>query len=81
MKQRTLSDPDYVAIIAALRRAREERGVTQRALAADLGQRQSFVAKYETCERRLDVIDLLRVCKVLGVPVRDVLPEAWRGGL
>lgn len=78
---RSMSDPDYVLLIAALRRAREARGVSQRELGHRLGVHQSFVAKYETCERRLDVIELLRVCAALAVELRQVVPDPWRTSL
>jgi transcriptional regulator with XRE-family HTH domain len=81
MQQRTMSDPDYVELIAALRRLREERGLAQAALAQLLGRPQSFVAKYETCERRLDVLDLLRICRALGARIQDVIPRQWRDEL
>lgn len=76
--QRTLSDPDYVELIATLRRLREAKHVSQRRLSEALGKPQSFVAKYETCERRLDVFEVLRVCLALGTTLRSVVPERWR---
>jgi transcriptional regulator with XRE-family HTH domain len=79
--RRSLSDPDYVELVAILRRARERSNISQRALSETLGKPQSFVAKYETCERRLDVLEVLRVCRALGTRLGDVLPEAWRGAV
>ena len=48
-----------------LRRAREEAGLRQQDLATLLGRPQSFVSKYETGERRLDLVELSRVCQAL----------------
>ena len=76
--QRSLSDPDYVALVATLRRARQAKRLSQLALSETLGKPQSFVAKYETCERRLDVLEVLRVCRALGIRLGDVLPGHWR---
>ena len=42
-------------------------------VAAGLGVPQSFVSKYESGERRLDVVELGHVAGVLGVTVREVL--------
>lgn len=41
--------------------------MTQAEVAHRLGKPQSYVAKYEGGERRLDVIELLDVLAVLGV--------------
>lgn len=44
------------------------------------GQLQSFVSKFEQCQRRLDVIEFEHVCHVLGLRVADALDEAsWNG--
>jgi transcriptional regulator with XRE-family HTH domain len=81
VKQRTLSDPDYLHLIAALRRRREELGLSQLEVATALGKAQSYVGKYETCERRLDIIEVLRVCRVLRIRLGEALPNALRGDL
>jgi len=48
--------------------ARREAGVTQMELSRILGKPQSFVSKYESGERRLDVVEFISICKALGVP-------------
>lgn len=45
---------------------RSAAGLTQVALAKLLRRPQSFVSKYETGERRLDVIELIEVSEALG---------------
>ena len=47
--------------------AREKRGLTQMAVSKKLGRPQSFVSKYESGQRRLDVIEFLEVAAVLGI--------------
>jgi transcriptional regulator with XRE-family HTH domain len=54
-----------------LRQVRLEAGLRQQDLAARLGVPQSLISRAETGERRLDVIELRRICQALGVP----LPE------
>jgi len=49
-----------------LRGARVEAGLTQTELASRLGPDQTFVSKYESGERRLDVIELREVCRAIG---------------
>jgi transcriptional regulator with XRE-family HTH domain len=51
--------------------ARDGAGLTQQNLADKLGKPQSFVAKYEGGERRLDVIEFLTIVRAIGVdPLR-----------
>ena len=51
--------------------ARKAAGLTQQEVANILGRPQSFVAKYEVGERRLDVIEFIAVVRALGTdPVR-----------
>jgi transcriptional regulator with XRE-family HTH domain len=51
--------------------ARDKAGLTQQKLAKRLGKHQSFVAKYEGGERRLDVIEFIVIVREIGAdPVR-----------
>lgn len=51
--------------------ARKRAGLTQQEVARKLKRPQSFVAKYEGGERRLDVVEFLAIAKVIGAdPVR-----------
>jgi len=47
--------------------ARKEAGLTQQELAKRLSKPQSFVAKVEKGERRLDIIEFLDLAVALGV--------------
>lgn len=51
---------------AAIKKARKEAGLTQASLAARLGRPQSFVSKYESGERRLDVLEFIEVARSVG---------------
>jgi transcriptional regulator with XRE-family HTH domain len=55
--------------------ARKEARLTQASLAGFLNKPQSFVAKYENGERRLDVIEFLQVVRVIGVDPCDILKK------
>lgn len=56
-------------LIALLRKIRVEAGLTQVQLAERLGQKQSFISKYESGERRLDLIQLRQICVAVGMPL------------
>jgi len=55
--------------------ARQEAGLTQDQLSKKLGRRQSFVAKYEGGERRLDVVELLSIMEILKADIRPILRD------
>jgi len=54
----TVHDERYTTLINALREIRRNQNVTQIDLAQRLGQAQSYVAKVEGLERRLDIVEL-----------------------
>ena len=64
--KKTIYTKKQEELCVALRKARERAGLTQTELAERLGKPQSFVAKYEGGERRLDVVELLQVAKAVG---------------
>ncbi len=71
---RAAHDPHYIEFIGRLRIARKRKNCTQAELAEQLNKPQSYVAKVETCERRIDAIESARWCLALGVSMEDVLP-------
>jgi transcriptional regulator with XRE-family HTH domain len=58
--------------------AREAAGLTQREAAERLRRPQSFVAKSETGERRVDAIELLQFAAAYGIDVDALLPRRER---
>jgi transcriptional regulator with XRE-family HTH domain len=50
--------------------------LTQAELSKALGRPQSYVSKYENGERRLDYVEVLEICQVLGVTM-DEFNEAY----
>lgn len=68
----------YHQVIGRLRSKREMGGVTQVQLAELLKVNQAFVSKVETCERRLDIIELHHICQVLGISSVDFIQEVDR---
>ncbi len=69
--QKTLRSADYARLIDLLVAARKAANVRQEALAKELDKPQSFVAKYENGERRLDIIEFTAIARALGAdPVK-----------
>lgn len=54
-------------LLKLLREIRQEADLRQEDVAEQLGRPQSFVSKYESGERRLDVLELRDVCEALGI--------------
>lgn len=54
-----------------LRQTRTKAELTQTQLAKKLEVQQSFVSKYESGERRLDVLELRRVCAALNLSLAE----------
>jgi DNA-binding transcriptional regulator YiaG len=52
-----------------LRKARTDAKLSQVELAKKLGRPQSFVSKYESGERRLDMVELREICQALKIPL------------
>lgn len=61
-----ISKDSYALLREILIDARLNAGVTQAELAVTLSVPQSFVSKYETGERRIDVVEFLCICRALG---------------
>ncbi|MDF7675038.1 helix-turn-helix transcriptional regulator [Acetobacteraceae bacterium ESL0709] len=57
----------YTKMLRLLILARKEKSLTQVELAQGLNKPQSFVSKYESGERRLDVVEFIDLCKALSV--------------
>jgi transcriptional regulator with XRE-family HTH domain len=64
--QKSRSTSAYRLLCDLLIKARKRAGLTQAELALRLKRPQSFVAKYENGERRLDVIELVIIAKAIG---------------
>jgi len=62
---------EYAAVTGLLQDLRKAAGLRQIDLAERLHVPQSFISKYESGERRLDIIEIHSVCKVLGISLPD----------
>lgn len=60
-------------LLMLLKEERQKRGIRQVELAERLGVPQSFVSKYESGERQLDILELRRICQVIGIDLDDFI--------
>ena len=65
--KKTLASQKHKPYLSLLREIRVAQGLRQRDVAERLGQPQSFVSKYESGERRLDLLELEQVCEACGL--------------
>lgn len=72
---RSLHSLPYRKLRSILAKARGDASLTQAQVAEKLKRPQSFVSKYESGERQLDVIEFLGVCKAIGISPAQVLEQ------
>lgn len=60
---------------ALLVQEREKAGLTQQEVARRIGVYKGYVSKYETGERRLDVIEFLEVAEAIGFDPNAMIKE------
>jgi transcriptional regulator with XRE-family HTH domain len=64
--QKSLKSSEYSRLIAMLVAVRHAANIRQQVLAKKLGRPQSFIAKYEGGERRIDLIEFIAIAEALG---------------
>ena len=65
-------------LCATLVEARKEAGISQQELARRLKRSQSFIAKIEVGERRIDVVEFIEIARALGREPVDPLAHALK---
>lgn len=69
---KTIRSPQHQALLDLLVATRGEAKLTQAVVAERLGRPQSFVAKVENGERRLDIIEFVALVEALGGEPQEV---------
>ncbi len=64
------------AIVAALRKAREAAGLSQRQLSERLQQPPNWIQRIESLERRVDVAEFITIAKAVGADAAELFREA-----
>ncbi len=73
--EKTLTSKAHAKLVRILIGKREAAGVTQTELAGRLGEYQSFVARLESGQRRIDVVELVEIGNALGVDPASIVEE------
>lgn len=70
------NNPDRHEVLAQLLRdLRIMANLTQTEVAASLDKPQSYVSKYESSERRLDLVELSDLCPILGLTLPELAAQ------
>jgi transcriptional regulator with XRE-family HTH domain len=72
---KTLGSKRHVALIAFLKDRRKATGLSQEELAVHMGEYQSFVARMESGQRRVDVVEFLSLAAILKFDAKAALAE------
>lgn len=64
---------EYQMVIKSLRDARIANHITQEELGRAIGRPQSFIAKVENGERRLDIVEFVHLCRLINIEPIDVI--------
>jgi transcriptional regulator with XRE-family HTH domain len=72
---KTLGTARHEALIRILVERREASGLTQMELAKKLGEYQSFVARLESGQRRVDVVEFLEIAEILQFDPHETLRQ------
>ena len=72
---KTLGSANHKALVDLIVSKREAAGLTQSQLAEKLGEYQSFVARLESGQRRIDVIEYIEIARVLNFDAAKALKK------
>ena len=76
---KTVHSSEQAAFCALMVAARKQAGLTQHELARRLKRPQSFVAKYEGGERRIDVVEFVAIVRAIGADPVKLLRDLISG--
>ena len=62
-------------LMVLMKSYREQKSITQIELASRLDKPQSYISKFESGERRLDFVEVLEICEVIGVAPAQLIAD------
>ena len=69
----------HKSLLRVLTEAREQAGITQRALAEKLNRPHSFIGKIESGERQLNVLEFCELAEALNIDPTSLLRRVIKG--
>lgn len=72
---KSLHSRQYTIFRELLTQAREDVGMTQVQVATKLGKPQSYVSKYESGDRRLDITEFVQIADLLSLDISSFLDQ------
>ena len=76
--EKTIYSKEYRVFLDLFRKTRLRLRLSQEELAKKLGVTQSFISKCERGERRIDVIELLRICDAMEIRAEDFIKTLFK---
>lgn len=68
-------EPEYQILVDCLKEYRLRSKMTQQELALRLGCSQAYVSKYEQCQKRLDIIEVRKICLCFDISLSELVVE------
>jgi len=72
-----LHTDEHRRLVEALAQVRRNAGVSQYELADRLNVDQTYVSKYESGRRRLDVVEFMRIVAALNAEPTAIIKQVW----
>jgi transcriptional regulator with XRE-family HTH domain len=76
--KKSLGSARHVALVKFLVAKRQRAGLSQQELARQIGQYQSFVARLESGQRRIDTVELVELAEVLKFDPAQAIRAIWK---
>ncbi|MGK7244806.1 helix-turn-helix domain-containing protein [Buttiauxella agrestis] len=70
---KTIYRKEYLSVLLFLKSSRIEKNLSQEDLASLLDKDQTYVSKFESGIRRLDVVEVFDICKALDINLKDII--------
>jgi len=75
---KSLNSPRHELVKSALIEQRKAAGMSQTEVAVRLGRPQSYIAKIEGGERRVDIVELIDLAQVIGLDLVALIRDAGK---
>lgn len=76
--EKSLYSKNHKVFLALLKQVRLDAGLRQEDIAKRLRKPQSFVSKYESGERRLDILELGEISEAMGLSLAEFVRQLER---